>query len=86
MQKGVVIIREAEEDIPRCPYCNSGEVVKYGFQRNGVQRYRCNTCRKIFNCRYGTLFYKRRLSDEEILGMVYLFLTGYPIGKMLPIV
>ena len=85
MQKGVIKLKEVEEDIPRCPYCSSGDVVKYGFQRNGVQRYRCNTCRKIFNQRYGTLFYKRRLSDEEILRMIYLFLTGYPISNMPPL-
>ncbi|HDM67184.1 MAG TPA: IS1 family transposase, partial [Thermoplasmatales archaeon] len=44
-----------------CPYCSSSDVVKYGFQRDGIQRYRCNTCRKIFNQRYGTLFYKEKI-------------------------
>ena len=86
MQKDIIKLKEeVEEDIPRCPYCNSGDVVKYGFQRNRVQMYRCNTCRKIFNQRYGTLFYKRGLDDEEILKMAYLFLTGYPISNMPPL-
>lgn len=29
-------------------------------------------------------FYKKRLSDDEILRIVYLFLTGYPISNMPP--
>ncbi len=77
MQKGIKL--NNEEDLHRCPYCDSGDVVKYGFQRNGVQRYRCNTCRKIFNQRYGTLFYKRRLKViKSVLKMTYLFSTGLP--------
>jgi IS1 family transposase len=30
------------------------------------------------------MFYKKRLSDDEILRIVYLFLTGYPISNMPP--
>ena len=34
MQKDIIKLKEeVEEDIPRCPYCNSGDVVKYGFQK-----------------------------------------------------
>ncbi len=84
MQKGKIILKE-EMEIPVCPHCNSSDVVKYGFQRNQTQRYRCNACSKFFNQRYGTLFYKRHLSDNEILRMVYLFLTGYPISNMPPV-
>ena len=68
MQKDIIKLKEVEEDIPRCPYCNSGDVVKYGFQRNRVQRYRCNTCRKIFNQRYGTLANVDIYIDEEFVG------------------
>jgi len=79
------MLKKEEHEIPTCPYCNSGDVVKYGFQKNRVQRYRCSACGKIFNQRYGTLFYKRHLNDEEILRMVYLFLTGYPMSNMPPL-
>lgn len=85
MQKGNIILKEGKLKIPICPYCNSGDIVKYGFQKNQVQRYRCNTCGKFFNQRYGTLFYKRRLGDNDILRMVYLFLTGYLIGNIPPV-
>ena len=39
----------------RCPECRSREVVQYGQQPNGEQRYRCNNphCqRRIFLLRY----------------------------------
>jgi len=86
MQKnGIILKEEYEGEIPCCPHCNSRDVVKYGFQKNKTPRYRCNTCETFFNRRYGTLFYKRRLSDSEILRLVYLFLTGYPISNMPPV-
>jgi len=85
MQKNGIILKDkSSKEIPRCPFCNSGDVIKYGFQRNKVQRYLCNICDKIFNERYGTLFYKRHLSDDQILQVVYLFLTGYSISHMPP--
>jgi len=85
MQKNGIIFKNKDvEEIPCCPFCDSGDVIKFGKQRNKVQRYQCNTCHKIFNERYGTLFYKKHLSDDQILQIVYLFLTGYAIGKMPP--
>src|SRR5512144_1870887 len=39
----------------RCPACESTDVVKYGKQANGEQRYRCNNAscgRKIFLLHY----------------------------------
>lgn len=85
MQKnGIIFKRKDEEEIPCCPHCTSRDVVKYGLQRNKIQRYRCNSCNVFFNHRYGTILYKKRLSDDEILRVVYLFLTGYPISNMPP--
>jgi len=33
MQKDIIKLKELEEDIPKCPYCSSSDMVKYGFQR-----------------------------------------------------
>ena len=87
MQKTCVILKDnrREEVLPCCPFCNAGDVIRYGFQKNKVQRYLCNSCDKIFNQRYGTLFYGKHLSDNEILRVVYLFLTGYPLSHMPPL-
>ena len=85
MQKnGIIFKNKDSEEIPCCHFCNSRDVIKFGHQMNKVQRYQCNTCHKTFNERYGTLFYKKHLSDDQILQIVYLFLTGYSIGKMPP--
>ena len=87
MQKGSVILEDksGEDDIPCCPHCGSKDVIKFGFQKNKTQRYQCNICDTTFNKRYGTLFYRKHLSDSEILRVVYLFLTGYPISNMPPV-
>jgi len=85
MQKNGIIFKNKDaEEIPCCHFCNSSDVIKFGHQKNKVQRYRCNICHKIFNERFGTLFYKKHLSDDQILQIIYLFLTGYSIGKMPP--
>ena len=81
---GILFKDKTKTQIPNCPYCHSADVIKFGKQKNKVQRFQCNTCQKIFNHRYGTLLYKKRLSDDEILRVVYLFLTGYPISNMPP--
>jgi transposase-like protein len=35
-----------------CPNCNSMDLVKNGHSENGIQRWRCNTCRKSFQLNY----------------------------------
>jgi transposase-like protein len=50
-----------------------GNIIKNGTTDNGVQRYRCQTCRKTFTQTKGTLFYRCRHSEEtmvECLAMV----------------
>jgi hypothetical protein len=34
----------------------------------------------------GSIFYRKKMSRETILTIVYLFLTGYPISNMPPLV
>ena len=50
-----------------------GNLIKNGKTDQGVQRYRCQTCRKTFTQTKGTLFYRCRHSEEtmvECLAMV----------------
>lgn len=44
-----------------------GNMTKNGKTENGVQRYRCKTCRKSFTQTKGTIFYRCRHSEEEIV-------------------
>lgn len=51
---------------------DSGQVGKGNIRRNGktekgVQRYRCQTCKQTFTETKGTLFYRCRHSEEEIV-------------------
>jgi transposase-like protein len=40
---------------------------KYGKTRKGVQRYRCQTCGKTFTETTGTIFFRKRTPEHEIL-------------------
>ncbi len=59
----------------QCPYCQSIDVMKYGKQANGTQRYRCNNpacARRIFLLQYhdkGRLpAIKRQIVDMALNG------------------
>ena len=42
-------------------------VIKLGRTKAGRQRYKCKTCGKTFTETKGTLFYRRRTPDDEII-------------------
>ena len=44
-----------------------GNSIKNGKTDKGVQRYRCQTCKKTFTENQGTLLYRCRHSEEEIV-------------------
>lgn len=46
---------------------NHGNVIKNGKTDKGVQRYICKTCNKSFTETKGTMFYRCRHSEEEIV-------------------
>jgi len=46
---------------------NNKNMMKYGKTDKGVQRYRCKTCNKVFVETKGTMFYRVRHSEEEII-------------------
>lgn len=48
----------------KCPYCGSERFQKYGFNPNGVQKYRC-TCGKMFIPTTGTIFDEHKISLSE---------------------
>ncbi len=59
-------IREAVMSKPNglaCPDCSGVRVVRYG-KRKGVQRYRCNDCRRYFNDLTGTVLQGIHLRNE----------------------
>jgi transposase-like protein len=42
-------------------------MTKYGKTEKGVQRYQCKTCKKVFAETKGTMFYRFRHSEDEII-------------------
>ena len=55
---------------PNCPDCSKrfmGNIVKYGHDKNSKQRFRCNTCGSIFVETKNTVFYNRKLSEDQII-------------------
>jgi len=46
---------------------NNGNVIKSGKTDTGVQRYFCKTCKKSFTETKGTMFYRCRHTEDEIV-------------------
>ena len=57
-------------------------IIKTGHTKKGVQRYQCNTCRKTFTETTGTLFFRKRTSEHEILETLVLLAEGSRISSL----
>src|SRR5437660_10877804 len=60
---------EACEDYQKV---NHGNMIKNGKTDKGVQRYLCRTCNKSFTATKGTMFYRIRHSEEEVVDCMYM--------------
>jgi len=60
----------------------SGTIILYGQSKQGVQRYYCKVCKRAFNANYGTLFYRRRKSETEIIEVLSLLAKGTSISAI----
>ncbi|NMG82884.1 MAG: hypothetical protein GIS02_01605 [Methanosarcinales archaeon] len=57
---------------PRCRYylkVNGRGIIKSGKYRTGHQRYYCKHCKTYFMETKGTLLYRKRLSEDEIINI-----------------
>jgi transposase-like protein len=55
---------------------------KFGKTRKGVQRFRCRTCRSTFTETTGTIFYRKRTAEHEILETLALLAEGSRISSL----
>jgi transposase-like protein len=55
---------------------------KFGKTPRGVQRYRCKTCGKTFTETTGTIFFRKRTSEHEILETLALIAEGSRISSL----
>ena len=57
-------------------------IIKAGKTRKGVQRYQCQTCGKYFVETTGTIFYRKRTPEDEILETLALLAEGSRISSL----
>jgi transposase-like protein len=57
-------------------------IVKYGKTKAGRQRYKCKTCDGTFTETKGTLFYRRRTPEREIIETLALIAEGSRISSL----
>ncbi len=55
---------------------------KIGFTRAGVQRYQCKTCNGTFTETRGTIFYRKRTPEHQILETLALLAEGNRISSL----
>lgn len=55
---------------------------KFGKTRRGVQRFRCLTCKKTFTETTGTIFFRKRTPEHEILETLALLAEGSRISSL----
>jgi transposase-like protein len=57
-------------------------IIRFGRSKAGRQRYRCKTCGKTFTETKGTIFYRRRTSEKEIVDTLALIAEGNRINSL----
>ena len=57
-------------------------IIKYGKTKAGRQRYKCKTCNGTFTETKGTIFYRRRASEDEIIETLALIAEGSRISSL----
>jgi len=65
---------QSEQDKPN--------IIKAGKTRRGVQRFQCKTCGKYFVATSGTIFYRKRTAEDEILETLALLAEGNRISSL----
>ena len=57
-------------------------IIKAGKTRKGVQRFKCQTCGKYFVETTGTIFYRKRTPEHEILETLAFLAEGNRISSL----
>jgi transposase-like protein len=61
---------------------SSPNLKKIGFTRSGVQRFQCKTCLKTFTATRGTIFFRKRTPEHQILETLALLAEGSRISSL----
>jgi transposase-like protein len=55
---------------------------KFGKTRSGVQRYQCKSCGHTFTATTGTIFFRKRTAEHEILETLALLAEGNRLSSL----
>ena len=69
-------------DCPDHGKTDAGNIIKFGKSRQNKQRYRCNSCGQTFNENHGTIFYRKRKSEKDIIEVLSLLAEGSRISSI----
>lgn len=73
-------LKNMQVDAYKCPHCESKDIIKYGTDSAGHQRFQCKKCQKIFiNSTNRTPFHDLKLDKKSI----FMFLICYDNNKTL---
>lgn len=75
------LIKPDIKPIQNCPHCNSNLYVKNG-SRQGIQRYKCKACCKIFTFKSGTALHKLKKPDKFELYKSLMLESYLPLKKI----
>ena len=70
---------------PSCKHFNQvdkGNIVRYGLSKQGRQRLKCKTCKKVFIGRKGTMFYRKQTSESVITDSIEAIATGSRLASV----
>ena len=56
-----------------------GNLIRYGKSRQGRQGYQCKVCKRVFNERVGTVFYRKRTATKDIMESLAMLAEGMGI-------
>jgi transposase-like protein len=57
-------------------------IIRFGKTKGGRQRFRCKTCQGTFTETKGTIFYRRRTPDDEIIETLAFVAEGSRISSL----
>ena len=69
-------------DYGQCQGEGQHNIIKFGRTKAGRQRYKCISCGQTFTETKGTLFYRRRTPEAEILDTLALIAEGNRISSL----
>src|SRR5438105_8566611 len=79
---GAFCPNEACADYGKQQSAQQANIIHFGLSRAGRQRYQCKTCGRTFTETKGTLFYRRRTAEGEILKALAQIAEGSRISSV----